>query len=243
MALPPRYSLYLLDADGPLIYSVEAVWGATNRVLEHYDIAALNLETWRQVNKAPHGRMYEHLGVPTKNISEALRLFQNFAQELTHTTTSIEVEETLKLLGKRKLAVVTDMPKADWESYSTRFGFGDYISVAITRDDCPERKPSSLPLFQAMEELGIQQKVIRDHKRSPRIKGLAIGDTTADITAGRNAGLDTAALFYKGSYNNEEKLSKKEPTYLIPNLDVIIDRRELKNYQINPSIFEKRRRR
>jgi len=243
MPLTPSYSLLLLDADGPLIYSLEASWGATNRVLESFNLDPMSLDEWRQKLRSPYDRFYLNAGVPQDRLGEALRLFEKFAVELRHTTRRVEVEETLKRLGRGRLAVVTDMSRNSWERYSEEYGFGEYIGVAVTKDDCDERKPSSKPLFKAAEKMGISKKKIRSHKRHPSIRGLMIGDTVTDVTAGRNAGFDTAAIFYEGSYNTRERLEASEPTYLIPRLDVVTDPFELRSYQINPNIIERRRRR
>ncbi len=237
------HKFFFVDADGPLIHSVETVWGATNRVLEHFGLQSMDLETWREKLRPPYEKFYADEGVPQKDVREALDLFQEFAHELKHTTRRVEVEDTLRRLGYGRVAVVTDMSQASWERYAKRYGFDRYISVAVTRDSCDDRKPSPNPIFFAMEQLGISRKRIRAHQRSPYIKGLMVGDTAADVIAGRNAGMDTAALYNDGSYNNRERLQASDPTYLIPSIDVITDPWELRQYQRKHSLFERKRHR
>ena len=234
MPLPPRYSVYLFDVDGPLVNSVEPALGATRMVLDHFELPSLDIDEWRQLNKPPYEQFWKNLGVPKEDVKTALSLYSTFFNELRHTTTQpLEVLYTLKALRSKHIGVVTDGSRRSWEKNVEMFGLDEYVSVAITRDDCPERKPLPNPLLLAMERLGLPKKRIREH----RVRGLMIGDTAADITAGRNAGLDTAAIIYVGSYNNKERLEVKEPTFLIPRLDIITRRNELKNYQINPSRY------
>ncbi len=237
------HNLFFVDADGPLIYSVETVWGATNRVLEYFGLQPMALETWREKLKPPYEKFYTNEGVPQENVEEAMGMFQGFAHELRHTTRRIEAEDTLKRLGYGRVAVVTDMSQASWDRYAVEYGFDRYISVAVTRDSCKDRKPSPNPIFVAMERLGVSKKRIRSHKRSPCIRGLMVGDTVTDIIAGRNASVDTAALYNDGSYNNHDRLQASDPTYLIPSIDVITDPRELRQYQRNYSLFERKRHR
>ncbi|MBI1972064.1 MAG: HAD-IA family hydrolase, partial [Candidatus Aenigmarchaeota archaeon] len=146
------------------------------------------------------------------------------------------VEETLHALSDKRVGVVTDMPRSEWEGYESRFPFlRDYPSTVVTRDDCEERKPLPNPLLLAMKKMGLVRKKIRAHE----IRGVMIGDTPNDIIAGRNAGLDTAALFYSGSYSNEQRLRDSQPTYLIPSLRAVADPRELRRHQINDSLFQR----
>lgn len=235
MPLPPRYPVYLFDVDGPLVNSVDTALGATRMVLDHFELPPLDIDKWRQLNKPPYEQFWKNAGVPDKRVKEALTLYSTFFNEIRYTTTQPEeVQETLRSLRRKLLGVVTDGSRRSWERNDELFGLGKYIKVAVTRDDCAERKPLPNPLLLAMERLDVPKKRIREHK----VRGLMVGDTIADITAGRNAGLDTAAIFYAGSYNNRDKLADKEPTFLIPRLDVIVSRVELKRYQINPSRYE-----
>ncbi|MFH0889805.1 MAG: HAD hydrolase-like protein [Candidatus Aenigmatarchaeota archaeon] len=233
-----RYSVYLFDADGPLINSVDAALATTNRVLESFDLEQLNLETWRATPKSPWKRFYTDHGVPKKEVDEALRRYVAFFGEVTHTAAKPEeVEETLMFLRSRNIGVVTDMHRIDWDNYCNRFGFDKYIhtEAVITCDDCDERKPSPKPLYLAMERLGVSKKKIREHK----VRGIMIGDSPVDIIAGRAAGLDTAAVYYHGSYNNEERLLAQKPTYMIERISIIADRQAFRTKRVreNPSIL------
>ncbi|MBI4167476.1 MAG: HAD family hydrolase [Candidatus Aenigmarchaeota archaeon] len=232
-----RYLVYLFDADGPLINSVDAAFGTTNRVLESFDLEPLDIETWRQRNKSPRN-LYTSSGVPKDGLAEAVNRYQLFFNELKSTTTSpLEVETTLRALSKRHVGIVTDMPRKDWEGYMLKFpSIGNHVQTVVTRDDCEERKPSPVPVLDAMRKMGFAKRKITDHE----VRGIMVGDTANDIIAGRNAGLDTAALVYPGSYNNMERLRASEPTYLIPVLHAVTNMSELKNYQVNDSLFARK---
>ncbi len=228
-----KYLVYLFDGDGPLIDSADAALAATNRVLDSFELETMDLETWRAVQKPPWDKFYANRGVPKDQVGEALRRYSSFFNELRSRTTSpAEVRETLHRLQRRRVAVITDMSRKSWEEYCRRFDF-DGIEVVVTRDDCKERKPSSNPLILAMENLGISKKKIRARE----VRGIMVGDSSADIIAGKNAGLDTAAIVYSGSYNNRERLLKQKPTYLIPRIGIIADRDALQTYRISDRVL------
>ncbi|MBI1972335.1 MAG: HAD hydrolase-like protein, partial [Candidatus Aenigmarchaeota archaeon] len=125
-----NYLVYLFDADGPLINSVEAAFGTTNRVLESMDLPPLGMDTWRQKTRSPRN-LYRDAGVPADMVDEAIARYPIFFEELKHTATSLlEVEETLHALSDKRVGVVTDMPRSEWEGYESRFPFlRDYPST------------------------------------------------------------------------------------------------------------------
>ncbi len=236
-----HYSVYLFDADGPLISSVDAALATTNRVLSSFGMQEFSLETWRSTSKTNWHTFYRKCGIPEDRINDAIERYGVYFQEVTHTATRPEeVEETLKVLRTKNIGVVTDMRRAEWDGYYHRFGFDRYIreDAVVTRDDCEERKPSPKPLYLAMEKMGIPRRRIHEH----RVRGIMIGDSPVDISAGRAAGLDTAAVYNHGSYNNERLLFEQNPTYMIERISIVTDRRALplKRIQGNPSILDKK---
>ncbi|MBI2085384.1 MAG: HAD hydrolase-like protein [Candidatus Aenigmarchaeota archaeon] len=220
-----RPLVYLFDGDGPLLNSAEPALAALNQVLESFDLKPLDIDTWRERQNPNLKRFYESLGVPANDVNEAINRYRAYFDGMKFMVTEpAEVTSALKLLRSRRIGVVTSMSRKSWEGYSRRFGFDDFIGVAVTRDDCDEQKPSPVPLYVAMEKLGIQKKKVRAHE----VRGIMVGDSVTDIVAGHAAGLETAAIVYEGSYSNRERLLAKQPTYLIPHIGVVANRMALR---------------
>ncbi len=221
------YIVYLFDADGPLLNSAEPAFAAVNRVLESFDLPTVEIETWRAKQTSDIKRFYQHIGVPENQVDEAIERYRIYFREMAYRVTEPEeVAETLKMLKSRRTGVVTSMSRKSWENYADRFHFDSLFRAVVTRDDCEEQKPSPKPLYLAMEMLGIPRKKIREH----RVRGIMIGDSVQDIVAGRAAGLDTAAVVYEGSYNNRSRLAEIRPTYMIPSIGIVTDRRALSSF-------------
>lgn len=86
---------------------------------------------------------------------------------------------------ERPLAVVTNKPRVFTERILDHLEMNHYFPVVICGDSLPEKKPSPLPLREALAQLGVSVD-----------RGMMIGDGLQDIRAARAAGLKcTACLF------------------------------------------------
>ncbi|MBI4177366.1 MAG: HAD family hydrolase [Candidatus Aenigmarchaeota archaeon] len=223
-----RYVVYLFDGDGPLLNSAEPALAAMNQVLESFDLPPMGVDMWRERQTSDLRGFYASLGIPLDAVGEAINRYRAFFGGMKYMVTEpTEALNALHGLRSRRVGVVTSMSRKSWDEYSKRFGYDEFIGVSVTRDDCDDAKPSPRPLYLAMEVLGIPRRKIRDHK----VRGIMVGDSVVDVRAGRAAGLDTAAIVYEGSYNNRERLLASEPTYIIPHIGIIADRRALSNFQ------------
>jgi phosphoglycolate phosphatase-like HAD superfamily hydrolase len=87
------------------------------------------------------------------------------------------------LHGRYPLAVISARRRQPALDFLAHFGLGEYFSVIITGQTTRYTKPHPDPLLYAAQRLGLAPGAL-----------LMVGDTTADILAGRLAGAQTAAV-------------------------------------------------
>jgi pyrophosphatase PpaX len=95
-------------------------------------------------------------------------------------------EETLRQLKEsgRKIAAVTTRQRTSIKTLA-QTGLLQYFDVIITGEDILHPKPHPEPLLKALQKLVVEPE-----------KSIMIGDTEADILAGKNAGIRTVGVSY-----------------------------------------------
>jgi phosphoglycolate phosphatase-like HAD superfamily hydrolase len=127
----------------------------------------------------------------------------------TRTTLVPRADETLHLLSENyPLALITrrDMPKEPIRNELERLGLTRYFKLIITSQDVKEPKPSPQAFLMAANRLGVPAK-----------DSLVVGDSIADIKAGRLAGTRTAAVL-SGLFSREE-LEGEKPDLIIRDIN------------------------
>ena len=105
-----------------------------------------------------------------------------------------EVLGALKAAGRR-LGIVTSKSSDTTAMAFRAVGLREHFDVVVTASDTTEHKPSPVPLHLCLERLGAQAE-----------GSLYVGDAPADITAGRAAGMATAAVAW-GVFGREALLA------------------------------------
>ncbi len=91
------------------------------------------------------------------------------------------------------LGIVTGKGRAAWEITEAAFDLGRF-QVVITEDDVPHPKPEPSGLLAAAERLGIEPA-----------QALYIGDSLADLEAGRRAGMQIGAALWPKMWEGERE--------------------------------------
>jgi phosphoglycolate phosphatase len=112
------------------------------------------------------------------------------------------VLETLKAMGGRGLAIVTNKPMAHTEKTLKALGLESQFQVVLGGDSLATRKPDPGPVLEALRRLGV----------SPG-QALMVGDSPMDIHAARSAGVRVAAVTY--GFRTGAELMSHAPDYLI----------------------------
>jgi pyrophosphatase PpaX len=112
-----------------------------------------------------------------------------------------ELLEGLKADGRR-LGIVTSKSRDTTEMAFGAVGLEAYFDVVVTASDTAEHKPSPVPLLVCLERLG-----------AAATHAIYVGDSPADVAAGRAAGVTTAAVAW-GVFGREALLAAR-PDYWV----------------------------
>ena len=133
-------------------------------------------------------------GPSANDLSHALEIFdEHYARHLLDQTRAYpRVEELLDRFDTVQKAVVTNKPLRFTETILSGINLRGCFQVVFGGDSFPEKKPSPLPLLEA----------VRQCRADPN-ESLMIGDSNIDILAGQAAGIQTCG-FVEGFRGRDE---------------------------------------
>jgi phosphoglycolate phosphatase len=196
------HKVFLFDLDGTLIDSAEDI--ALNLRLTLRDIG-LEERMPKDVRELIGGgvRVLLERVLGEDFREEHLKVFRNhyMSNPVVHTKLYPGVREVLKDLRAegKVLAVVSNKLEDLSREILRRLGVLELFDLVVGGDTFPEKKPSPLPVLKTLELVG----------HSPH-EAVMIGDTEADITAGRCAGTKTALALW-----GYVKLNSERPDYIL----------------------------
>jgi HAD superfamily hydrolase (TIGR01509 family) len=142
------------------------------------------------------------------------RFLEEYLNAYYHATSSKtqplpKVSETLtRLSEKAKLALITMryVPKKMVIDEMERFGLAKYFQTVLTAMDTHEPKPSPEALIKCAIQLNVEM-----------CKCAIVGDSVADIRAGKKAGTKTVAVL-SGIFSRKE-LEREKPDLILENVN------------------------
>ena len=207
-----RFPVYLFDIDGTLLDSASDICGAVAHVLAS--------------TPAPKQLPFEYLKgfiglhlidlftevYPDYSAPQIDSLIQQYRTNYLsrgHTQTKVYpgVAEGLAALGGRK-ATATTKGSPTTRAVLQQFGLIQYFDHVQGTDGFPS-KPAPDVVLAALAALGAQPG-----------ECLFVGDSPADIEAGRRAGVRTCAVRY--GYGKAEELAKWSPDYWVSDLRELV---------------------
>ncbi len=210
----------LFDLDGTLVDSAPDIAAAADRALAECGLPPRGVERIRHyvgggAERLIHRALTDSLdGVAERALFEAAHaaFFRHYAACLTASTLPYPgVVDTLTALRARgyALGVVTNKPARFAEPLLAALGLADYFEVTVSGDTLPVKKPDPAPLLHALAAL------------DARIEGSAIvGDSMADLGAGRAAGLKVVCVSY--GYSPTTRLADHAPDALVDRMPDIL---------------------
>ena len=139
-----------------------------------------------------------------------------------------DLEEVLRKLKKNNIpiAIVSNTSKKRLNYFRQKLNLDNYISVFISRDDTPFRKPSAYPIYIAL-------KKIKENNKLSINKELVyyVGDLPQDILCAKNAKINSIALL--SGHGTKEGLEIVKPTFLLKNVNGIVEIRKIKKFLLN----------
>ena len=203
--------LLIFDFDGTLIDSVPDLADATNIMLEQLGKPSYPLDTVKEwvgngarmlVERALSGSVdiNEHLSTDEIEAAEQLFFEAYEAHDSNKTTSYPDVDSGLKQLKSAgfTLALVTNKPMRFVPNILDSLGWTPLFDMVLGGDSLPVKKPDPAPLLHVCDILKFEPA-----------QAFMIGDSINDISAGKNAGIDTIGLSY--GYNYGKDIRDSEP--------------------------------
>jgi pyrophosphatase PpaX len=180
MTPPQPLAAILFDLDGTLLDTDVYISGAFNAVLLDAGLGPLDVERYRAVIGQPLADCYRHLapGLDPVRLCEQHRVWQTRHLDLVKPMSGAsELLESLRARGL-KVAVVTTRSQRSSTPSLERSGLLSLLDTVVSAEDVSRHKPDPEPLRVALARLGV----------SPA-RAAMVGDTSADVDAGRAAGV------------------------------------------------------
>ena len=213
--MPRPCRLFLFDLDGTLVDSREDILSALNTAMIAMGLPAPSpAEVIRAVGDGVEPLIERVLlkvtGVKPDllQVSRGVKLMlEEYGRHLIGTTSLYPgVRETLDAIRGADLGLVSNKQEEFCRRILAAFGLADRFCMVLGGDSLPQRKPDPAPLRAAMSHCGIRPA-----------DTVMVGDSPADIFAGKAAGVATCGVSY--GFRSREELQAAGS-------DVIIDRFE-----------------
>ncbi|MDR3701477.1 MAG: HAD-IA family hydrolase [Candidatus Sulfopaludibacter sp.] len=208
----PRFPIYLFDIDGTLLDSARDICGAIQQVLEATDLAPVSFEFLKGYIGLHLLDLFQDLfpQYTPEQYDELIRQYRVFYLAREHKLTQIYpgVAEGLAALGGRK-STATTKGSPTTRLILEQFGLLRYFEHVQGTDGFP-CKPAPDVIFTALAALGAKPEDC-----------LFVGDSPADMEAGRRAGVKTCAVRY--GYGKDEEMARFTPDYWIDDLRALVN--------------------
>ncbi len=171
----------LFDLDGTLIDSYKDIGIHLNKTLKNFNKPQVEIEAVRYMVGGGARELLKRF-FQDGTLEKALKIFREYylKEPVIHTKPFEGIKEVLERAKSKGigLAVVTNKMESLSKVILQELGMAEYFSVVIGGDTLSEKKPSALPVLEA----------IRHVKVLPS-EAIMVGDTEADLKAGRLAGV------------------------------------------------------
>ena len=207
--------LLMFDFDGTLIDSVPDLADAINIMLTQLGMPTYPLETiekWvgngarKLVERALSGSVEvdDKLVLADVEVAEQLFFEAYAAHDTSKTIAYPDVDKGLRQLKDAgfTLALVTNKPIRFVPHILAGLGWTPLFDLVLGGDSLPQKKPDPAQLLHTCRTLQIDPNA-----------ALMIGDSINDISAGKNAGIETVGLSYGYNYGKDIRDSQPDQVF------------------------------
>jgi len=203
----PRFPVYLFDIDGTLLDSARDICGAVQQVLADTPCPEVSFEFLKSYIGLHLIDLFQDI-FPThtpEQIDALVQQYRTFYPLREHKQTSVYpgVREALAALPGRK-GTATTKGTPTTRAVLEKFGLLAHFDHVQGTDGFP-CKPAPDVLLASMQGLGARPE-----------ECLMVGDSPADMEAGRRAGVKICAVSY--GYGKREELARWQPDYWVDDL-------------------------
>lgn len=207
-----RWPVYLFDLDGTLLDSAADICGAIQQVLSEHVPEPLPFDFLKSFIGYHLDDCFTQV-LPHYNreqLDELVQSYRTLYLARRHACTKLYpgVEKALSALGGRK-GTATTKGTPTTRAVLEQFGLLPYFDHVQGTDGFP-CKPAPDVVLRSLEALGAKPE-----------ECLFVGDSAADMEAGRRAGVKICAVRY--GYGNPEHLARWEPDYWVSDLQELTE--------------------
>jgi 2-phosphoglycolate phosphatase len=207
----PPFPVYLFDIDGTLLDSAPDICAAVQQVLHDNHGGTKEFEYLRSFVGLHLIDLFQDV-FPTfssEQIADLILQYRGIYLGRCHRQTKVfpGAKEALAALGGRK-STATTKGTPTTRAVLTQFGLIEHFEHVQGTDGIPY-KPAPDVLFAAMAALNARPEDC-----------LMVGDSQADMAAGRAAGVKTCAVRY--GYGNRQEMARLQPDYWVDDLRALV---------------------
>jgi phosphoglycolate phosphatase len=203
----PRFPVYLFDIDGTLLDSALDICGAIQQVLSSTSCHPVSFEYLKSYIGLHLIDLFEDIfpDLTAERCDALIQQYRTIYHGRKHQETRVfpGVAEALAALGGRK-GTATTKGTPTTRLVLEQFGLLQYFDHVQGTDGFPS-KPAPDVIFTALSAMGAKPE-----------ECLFVGDSSADMEAGRRAGVKTCAVRY--GYGQEAEMARFEPDYWVADL-------------------------
>ena len=198
----PPFPVYLFDVDGTLMDSARDICAAQMEVLAAHGRADLTEEFLRGYIGRTLVDLFQDLGFEQQFMSPLTERYRTTYWARNHASTTVYpgVAEMLASLGGRKSTATTKTSRTT-RGVLEQFGLLRHFDHVQGTDGFPA-KPEPDVILASLHALGARSEDC-----------LFVGDSAADMEAGRRAGVRVCAV--RWGYGNHEEMARWQPDYWI----------------------------
>ncbi len=200
--------LLIFDLDGTLVDTLDDIAASVNHALDRLGQRTVPKEDIRRfIGDGIEATLIRSLGGSKRHVGQALDLFRDHYRRtmLVHSRLYPDVRDTLEHFESIPMAVISNKSMEFIAPVLQGLGIAGYFRTAVGADLGLPLKPAPDSIKRVMTEFGVSQN-----------RTAIVGDGTADVLAGKAAGIITCSVTY--GYRSEEELQAIDPDYIVHSL-------------------------
>jgi pyrophosphatase PpaX len=206
-----QFDAVLFDIDGTLLDTTQFIQQAFFHSLKTNGGPNVTVAEIKAVVGKPLPDCYQIL-YPTGDVATLCETHDSFQMKNLHL--SVPFQNTIKVLNElikaeMKIAAVTSRPRHTSEKILVEADMIKYFDTFVFADDVENHKPHPEPLLKALHTLNIAPE-----------NAVMIGDTSADVGAGKNANTKTIGVTY-GFHG--QKIRESMPDFVVDDIEEILN--------------------
>ena len=175
----------IFDLDGTLVDSTQEIYQAVCMTLDKWNLPPCDLEDISSLIGQPPSNFFDH-SIPPVDIERAVRTFRDNLESILGSEATL-YEGTIELLEQCRtqglaLGIASNKSNRLAQLLAEKMNIARFFGAIIGTDGIPS-KPFPDVVLKAMNSLNVTE-------------GLMVGDTSADVTAGKSAGLRTIGVLH-----------------------------------------------